>query len=241
MSVAPILLAVVVGVVFGFIRRGRLASIARTRVRHPEFLAVAVGCSLFVDMVDTDLAGAIALVGLVGGLFFAVVNIHLVGMLVITVGIVLNLLPVVLNGAMPVRGDALVEAEMVTADELPRVTLTGARELETDSTLLPVLGDTFPVRWTSQVVSIGDLIMVVGLADLVANLMLQRRRRRLPVSALPALEAMGWHEERIDVTGDPVEAIDLRDTIDVDALESPTVDLRDQPSVSSTSANPAQD
>lgn len=234
---APILLAVVVGVVVGFVRRGRLASIARTRVRHPEFLVVAIGCSLFVDVVDTDQAGAIALVGLVGGLFFAAVNIHLVGMTVIAIGITANLLPVALNGAMPVRPDALVEAEMVTVEELPRVTLTGARELETDDTLVSFLGDTFPVRWTNQVVSIGDLIMIVGLADLIANLMLQRRRRRLPASALPALEAMGWHEEWIDLTGDPVEAIDLREPIDL--RDAP--DDADQPASSSTSANPVHD
>lgn len=230
---APILLAVGVGVVFGYLRRGRLVSIARARVRHPEFLLVAIAGSLVVDLTETGPSGAIAVVGLVGGLFFAILNLHLAGMAVITVGVVLNLVPVALNGAMPVRPDALVEAEMVTVDELPRVSLTGARELETDQTLLPFLGDTFPVRWTNQVVSIGDLVMVVGLADVVANLMVRRRRRRLPSSALPALEAMGWHEQRLGATGDPVEPIDLRDQVEVD--------LRDSPAPSSTSASPVHD
>lgn len=236
---APILLAVLAGIAFGFLRRGRLASIARTRVRHPEFLFVAIAGSLFVDLTEWGPSGAIALVGLVGGLFFAALNIHIAGMAVIAIGLILNLVPVALNGAMPVRPDALVEAEMVTVDELPRVTLTGARELENDSTILPVLGDTFPVRWTNQVVSIGDIIMIVGLADVVANLMLQRRRRRLPTSALPALEAMGWHEERIDLTGDPVEPIDLRgDPVSIDLTTQ-----ADEPASASasTSASPVQD
>jgi hypothetical protein len=115
---------------------------------------------------------------------------------------------------------------MVTAAELPRVTLTGARELSDDSTLLSMLGDTFPVRWTNQVVSIGDLIMMVGLAALVANLMLQRRRPRLHPSALPALEAIGWHEE-IDLTtedGTGVVTIDLRDPLDVSGTDEQWVD-----------------
>lgn len=235
----PILLAVLAGVAFGFLRRGRLGAIARTRVRHPEFLLIAIGASLFVDLVDlesTAMTTSIAVIGLLAGVFFAALNIHIVGMAIITIGVALNLLPVAFNGAMPVRPEALVEAEMVTVDELDRVSLNGARELETDDTVLAFLGDTFPVRWTNQVVSIGDIIMIVGLADVVANLMLQRRRRKLPVSALPALEAMGWHEERIDLTGDPVEPIDLRDPA--------AVDLRDQVdenASSSSTTNPVQD
>ena len=199
------------GLIFGVLRRGRLTSIARTRIRHPEFLVVALGASLFVDVTEAGPSAAIALIGLLGGLAFAGVNLHLAGMTVIAIGIGLNLAPIALNGAMPVRPEALVEAEMVTQEELPRVTLSGARELSDDSTMLAVLGDTFPVRWTNQVVSIGDLIMMVGLADLVSNLMRQRRRRRLHPSALPALEALGWHEE-LDLTTDTgVVTIDLRD------------------------------
>ena len=222
MTVAPILLAVCAGLLVGFLRRGRLASIARTHLRHPEFLAVAIAASLFVDLTEAGPSGAIALVGLLGGLAFAVVNLHLTGMTVITIGIAANLLPVALNGAMPVRPEALVEAEMITFDELDRVSLTGARELTDESTLLASLGDTFPVRWTNQVVSIGDLVMMVGLADLVANLMLQRRRRRLHPSALPALEALGWHEE-IDLTDAHRPRIDLRREIDL--RDAPGADL----------------
>ncbi|MEQ8841167.1 MAG: DUF5317 family protein [Acidimicrobiales bacterium] len=218
MALAPILLAVCAGLVVGLVRRGRLTAIARTRIRHPEFLAVAIGASLFVDLTEAGPSGAIAVLGLLGGLAFAIVNLHLVGMTVIVVGIAANLLPVALNGAMPVRPEALVEAEMVTVDELDRVSLTGARELADDDTVLAGLGDTFPVRWTNQVVSIGDLIMMVGLADLVANLMLQRRRRRLHPSALPALEALGWHEE-IDLTVEQ-STIDLRHRVEPDHAEA---------------------
>lgn len=215
-----------IGLVVGALRHGRLVAIARTRIRRPEFLVVAIAASLFVDLTDTGPSAAIALLGLVSGLAFAVVNVHLAGMTVIAIGIALNLLPIALNGAMPVRPEALVEAEMVTAEELPRVTLNGARELSDDSTILGVLGDTFPVRWTNQVVSIGDLIMMVGLAALVANLTLQRRRPRLHPSALPALEAMGWHEE-IDLTneaGTGVVTIDLREPVDTDETGRDRID-----------------
>jgi hypothetical protein len=212
----PIIVAILAGLAFGGFRRGRLRALARTRVRRPEFLAIALGCILFVDATGAGPSGSIALVGLMGGLAFAVTNVHLAGMAVIAVGIMANLLPVGLNGAMPVRGEALVEAEMVTADELERVTLPGAREFQTDATILPALGDTYPVRFTGQAVSLGDIIMMVGLADVVANLMLQRRRRRLPPSAMPSLAAFGWHETP--------DGLDLRD---IEIRHPDLIDLRD--------------
>ncbi len=242
MTFAPIVLAVVIGLLVGVARRGRLISIARTRLRHPEFLVVAVASSVVVDATDIGSPGAIALVGLIAGLAFASVNAHLTGMAVIAIGLTANLIPVALNGAMPVRPEALVEAEMVTLEELGRVSLTGARELADDTTTLEVLGDTIPVRFTGQVVSIGDLIMMVGLADLVTHLMLQRRRRRVPPSALASLAALGWHE------GPEEEGA----IVDLSAPRpiSPTVDLTEsasrplpslQPAAARTTASPVQD
>lgn len=234
MAAAPILLAVVVGLAAGVLRRGRFAAIGRTRLRHPEFLVVAIACGVVVDTFDVEPAGAIAVVGLIGGLAFTGVNIHLTGMAVIGVGLIANLVPVAVNGAMPVRPDALVEAEMVARADLDRVSLTGARELADDDTMLEFLGDTIPVRFTGQVLSIGDLIMIVGLADVVANLMLQRRRRRVPPSAVPSLAALGWHEGT-----DGRHVVDLRTT-------APAVDLREPVAVgqapsSSSTASPVHD
>lgn len=217
----PISLSLIAGVVIGIARRGRLAAVARTRVRHLELLVVALAASLIVDLFDVGGAGAIALVGLVGGLAFAIVNVHLVGMAVVGIGVSSNLLVVALNGGMPVRPEALVEAEMVTVDELDRVSLTGARVLADDDTVLGGLGDTFPVRWTGQVVSIGDLIMLVGVTDVVANLFLQRRRRRLPAGGDAALGAFGWPAD----PEDPPE----------------TIDLTDQPASANTTTSPVHD
>lgn len=238
MALLPIILAVLAGIVFGLARAGRFSAIARAQLRHAEFLAVAIVCSIYVNATSYGPSVAIAVVGLVGALAFTVVNVHLAGMAIIAVGVIFNLAPVGLNGAMPVRAGALVEAEMIAIDEVDRVSLTGARELESSDTNLPWLGDTYPVRWTNQVVSLGDIIMLVGLADVVANLMLtrRRRRRRLPPSALASLEALGWNEDELDLTGDP---IDLQTLIDL----RNAVDLRDQPveASSSSTASPVHD
>jgi hypothetical protein len=191
MAFAPIAVAMVIGLLVGIVRRGKLGALARTRVRHPEVLVVALALGGVVEVTDLEWAGALTLLGLLAGLGFAMCNLHLVGMPIIAIGVVANLVPVAANGAMPVRPDALVEAEMVDAADLDRVEVSGGRELADDQTILGFLGDTIPVRWTGQVLSVGDLIMLVGLADVVTNLMLQRpsRRGRAPQPAPPTTGA----------------------------------------------------
>lgn len=218
MAFLPILLAIGIGAAIGLYRGGRISALTRAHLRQPEFLVIALVCSVIVDVTDAGPTVAIAVVGLLAGAFFGLVNAHLTGMIVLTIGIVSNLLPLMLNGAMPVRPEALAEAGMVTSEELPRVSLTGARVIADDSTRLEFLGDTFPIQWTGQVVSIGDLIMMVGLANVVTHLLLKKRRRRVPSSAHPSLAALGWQESTHDF-----------DTIDLRLDTSAHIDLREPP------------
>ncbi|MEM9465885.1 MAG: DUF5317 family protein [Actinomycetota bacterium] len=194
MAFAPLVLAIIIGLVVGVARRGRLRAVAGTRVASLPLFVVAVAVGIAVDRVDLPGSGWWALVGLIAALAFVVRNLMLVGMAVIGVGIIANLVPIALNGATPVRGEALVDAGMIAADEIDRVVLSGPREIADDTTALAWLGDTIPLAVADQVVSFGDLIILVGVADVIANLMVRRRRRRLPASALASLEAFGWHE-----------------------------------------------
>ncbi len=210
MAFTPILAAVLIGLVAGRIRRGRMSSLVLTRINVRILFVIAFVCGLAVDLVDVPRPGVWAVVGLAAGLAFAVRNIHLVGMVVIAVGVTANLLPVAINGATPVRADALVEAGMVDAADLDRVNLQGARMIADDDTPLDWMGDTIPVAAASQVVSFGDLVILIGLASVISNLMLQRRPRRVPKSALPSLETFGWHESPVG-EGSIIElAADLR-------------------------------
>ncbi len=194
MAIAPIVAAVVVGLIVGLLRRGRLTSVIGTKLRLYSLFLIAFGCGLAVDLIDLPKPGVWAIVGLSAGLVFAVRNLHLVGMVVIAVGIAANLLPVAITGSTPVRASALVEAGMVAEADLERVSLSGARSLVDDGSAWAMFGDTIPVTAADQVISFGDLIVLVGLVSVIANLMLQRRPRRVPVSALPSLQTLGWHE-----------------------------------------------
>jgi len=215
---APIIAAVLIGLFIGRLRRGRITAVARTRLRLKSLFVIAFGCGLAVDPIDLPRPGIWAIAGLAAGLAFAVRNLHLAGMVVIAVGITANLLPVAITGSTPVLGSALVEADMVAAVDLDRVSLDGARTLVDDSSGWNLLGDIIPVAAADQVMSFGDLIVLVGMVSVISNLMLQRRPRRVPSSALASLETLGWCESSarngsiIELATElrPVEASDRR-------------------------------
>lgn len=207
--VAPIVVAILIGLVAGVLRRGRLASLARARLRRPLLLALAVLCAVGADVFDLPAPAVLAFVGLLAGIAFAASNLLIPGMVVVGLGVAANLVPVALNGTMPVRADALVEADIVARADLDRVDLRGAREIADSDTNLEILGDVIPVPLFGQVMSFGDLIILVGLADVIANLMRARRPARLPRGASATLLALGW-----DLPPDDDIFIDLRSSID---------------------------
>ncbi len=176
MAFIPVLVAVLVGLFLGLVTGGRISSLRHVRVHAPVALVVAISSSLALDHYSFRIASIIAMAGMAAAAVLAVRNIQLVGIFVVGVGIVANLLPIAANGAVPVRADALVEAQIVMKSDLPLATLSGSRQFTDDSTILGGLGDTIPIRPTKQVVSYGDLILMVGLADLMANAMHRRRR-----------------------------------------------------------------
>jgi hypothetical protein len=194
MTFAPLILTIVVALALGTARGGRITSIADTRLHSLPLLVAALIIGFGVDRVELPASEALAIGGLVAGLVFALRNLHLAGMPVVGIGILVNLAPLIVTGATPVRPMALVEAGMVAEADLDRVILTGPRELATADTPFSWLGDTIPIALFDQVLSFGDLIVLVGIVSVVGNAMVQRRRRFLPASCLASLEAFGWHE-----------------------------------------------
>ena len=183
MTILILVLAVIIGLAAGVIRGGDFPTILNTQIYHPEFLVSSAICAVFVSLTDIDSDGVIAFVALAGAFAFTIMNLHLVGMVILSIGLALNLFVFILNFETPVRPNALVEAEMVTAEELERgVNISGHVEPADDDSVLDFLGDTFPIRWYEKVVSIGDLIFLVGLANVTGNLMLGNQRRRYTYS-----------------------------------------------------------
>ena len=88
---------------------------------------------------------------------------------------------VAVNGGMPVRASALEAAGVISEGE--PVEVDDPRHLETADDPVPVLGDVLPVPLTNEVLSFGDLIVIVGAADAVREL---SRRRRAPLAVAAA-------------------------------------------------------
>lgn len=170
-------LAAVLGVVLAQARPPMGARAARPTIHRAELVPVGAGLALVAASVQTDLAPVLAAASLVALLVVVAANAHLTGLLVVGVGLLANLAAVALHQGMPVRGEALVAAGVVEADELDRVELTGPRRLERPSDVAPFLGDVLPIPGARLVVSFGDLIVLAGVLDLTAEIARRRRRR----------------------------------------------------------------
>ena len=90
---------------------------------------------------------------------FFIVNRSVPGTLVVGIGFLLNLVVITLNRAMPVSPDAAQAAGVPITREIqgPR------HEVLTEHSLLPWLGDVVPLPPLDTVVSIGDIVLAVGI------------------------------------------------------------------------------
>jgi hypothetical protein len=174
--VLTLCIGVLAGLIVGLARRPAGMRTIRPRVEQIGLLAAGA----MLNALSVVLDGTAALVALVLSLAVliacAVANRHITGIAVVGVGLLLNLMAVALNGGMPVRPSALVAAGAVEEGE--PIAVEEPRHLESADDPVPVLGDVLPVPLTSEVLSFGDLIVIVGAADAVREL---SRRRSRPV------------------------------------------------------------
>ncbi|QBI19186.1 hypothetical protein ER308_06295 [Egibacter rhizosphaerae] len=185
----PLVLAVLVAaVLIGYARGGRLRALATLDLRRPWLLAVAVVTQLtaaatrFVGEGTVEALGPPLLaVGFAAVLLFLLANRHLPGIWLAFVGVALNTLVILANGAMPVSPRALEVVGDASA------ALPGGRHALLDArTQLPWLADVIPVPPLRSVVSVGDLVLAAGVGWLVVRVM---------GSAPPPLEGAGAPEQ----------------------------------------------
>jgi hypothetical protein len=116
---------------------------------NPPFMSRLVSVVIFV--VAQSLVAA-----------FLLLNWHLPGMWLAALGLVLNVVVIGANGAMPVSREA---ARISGLDQMGDMGLE--HELLTDRTLLPFLGDVIPLPGTQRVVSLGDVVLALGIGRFV--------------------------------------------------------------------------
>ena len=173
-------LALVLGGVFGLLIGGDLRHLATWRLRSWWLLVPGVFGQVAADRWHlADLGTVVLLAAYLCLLVFAGRNILLVGMGVVAVGLVANVAVITVDGGMPIHPTAVVRAGIAAPDQLAAVSYGRRHHLETGGDHLTFLDDRLPLGVAHQVLSIGDLILFVGVADVAANLIRRPRRRRV--------------------------------------------------------------
>lgn len=182
---AFIVVALVVGVSAGLATGGRFANLAHAGFRIWPLLVAGLVVQTASQAVG-DLAGLILLLGsYLLLLSFAAANVTRAGMGVVFVGIAMNLAVIAVNSGMPVRPEAI---RAIGGD--PRaVAFDRKHHLESADDRITFLADIIPVPLgrVGEVLSFGDLVMAVGVADVIVHLLRRRpgAHMREPIAATP--------------------------------------------------------
>lgn len=170
--------AVVVGLALGFLTGGRLDHLAERRFRLPGVLVAG----LVVQGVSGWFGDApivpLVLLSYVLFVAFCAANLAVIGMPIVLLGLSLNFLTIAVNGGMPVQRSAVVAAGIAEWHEVDRLELHDKRHLERPDDDLMVISDIIPVPVLHEVLSFGDLVMSVGVADVLFRLLKPRSGAR---------------------------------------------------------------
>jgi hypothetical protein len=180
--VVLVLLAVTAGVAAGYAGRGRLRHLIEIRPQRSRLLLTAIGLAVagvFTSWLwEPALSVSAALSGLVVA-FYAGVNRRHRGAVLVALGLVVNSIVLLANGAVPVSTEAAARAG---TDVVTRTFGRPTVPIGDDTRLAP-LGRVIPVAFPPrpEVVSPGDIAVAAGLAVIVSTGMTgtstQRRRR----------------------------------------------------------------
>ncbi len=181
MALIPTLAAVLIGGWLGMRWGGSPDNIRLWNPAFPQLGAGGVTLWIINDLLapQGSIGVILRLVALGMVTAFAWFNIRTGGMVLVLIGVGLNFLATLVNWGMPVSPSAMVSSGMVdNAAELETVTLGGGRQVGGG---LGFLGDIIPLPW-GQVISVGDVIWLVGLALVVSSVL---RRYRVRGSLTP--------------------------------------------------------
>ncbi|HVW32408.1 MAG TPA: DUF5317 family protein [Acidimicrobiia bacterium] len=172
---------VALGLGVALLTGGSLRQIAATEIRHPSIIGLAVGIQVALEVLHPTrgtaghLASALLVVSYVFLLLFCLANYRLRGLAVVAVGIALNGAVITVNHGMPIRAPGTA------------VTTTTKHHAERPSDKLEPLGDIILLPALRQSLSFGDLIMMVGLVDVLFHCSRNpATRRRVAAAAGPA-------------------------------------------------------
>lgn len=158
-------LLIVLGLIAGLATGGSLRSLAQTRFDRIEILLAGFALQLAVTLLPwkpfEDEGFWLILIASAAAAAFMFFNRRLPGMVLAAVGLSLNVIVIALNHGMPVSTRAI---ELAGA---PAFEAEGEHTTLGPETELPWLTDVIPIPVAGSVLSVGDLLLALGLARLV--------------------------------------------------------------------------
>ncbi len=182
MILALILLAI--GLVAGLARGGKLGNLGELDLKVPALVFAGLGLQVSAEIVAAlfypelgagALGIAILMLSYLCLIGFLAINRTLPGALVLAGGLALNMFVIGLNGAMPVSLRAARAAGIESAKFLEAAV---KHEAMTDESILGFMGDVIPVPLIGTVVSIGDVLIGIGIFILVSRVVGYEARRQ---------------------------------------------------------------
>lgn len=199
-----LVVALAVGLVLAFALGGRPRHLAGKSFRWWVLLPLGVVLQAIVERDGVPVPYTVLVLSYVYLLLFCLANLRHAGMGVVLIGIGLNFGVIAANHGMPVRASAVRTVQGGSAASSDVVIDEVKHHVERPDSKLMALADIIPVKPLDQVLSFGDLILAVGVIDLLVHLMrpfhpVGRRSSRSPAA----------------VSGDGTAMIDLTEPVDV--------------------------
>jgi hypothetical protein len=172
---------IIISFIVGFFRKGNLRALSQLKLKwgwvFPLLLTIQIIVFAFQNKINYlgQVSGYIYIAVYVLGLIFLFINRKNPGFIIILIGVFLNFIVMVINGGrMPVSIEAASVLEPGYVEALKQ-SLYAKHQMLTNSTKLGFLGDIIPLSKPyprTQIISIGDVIMNIGVFVFIQFLML---------------------------------------------------------------------
>ncbi|XJZ27009.1 DUF5317 domain-containing protein [Bacillota bacterium Lsc_1132] len=173
---------IILSLIVGFFRKGNLKGLSSLKLKWGWIFPLLLGIEILMFIFQNHFkilgqaSGFIYMLVYIAGLLFLFINRKQTGFMLILIGVFLNFFVMVLNGGrMPVSEQAASVLDPGYFEAL-KGSLYAKHQVLTESTKLGFLGDIIPLTKPyprTQVISIGDIIMNIGIFLFIQALMVQ--------------------------------------------------------------------
>ncbi|MFP5113966.1 DUF5317 domain-containing protein [Bacillaceae bacterium C204] len=188
---------IIISLIVGFLRKGNLRALAQLKLKWGWIFPLLLIIELAVFMLQNDIkflgkiSGSIYIVVYVLGLLFLFMNRKNLGFNLILIGVFLNFLVMVINGGrMPVSVEAAAVLDPGYIEAL-KDSLYAKHTMLNSSTYLGILGDVIPISDPyprTQIISIGDILMNIGIFFFIQYLMIHHPITKKVVAIPPLIK-----------------------------------------------------